>query len=150
MAGSQIDLTKQYRELYAPLREPSLVDVPELSFLMIDGHGDPNVSAAYGQAVEALYSVSFTIKFGLKRGPRQVDYRVMPLEGLWWVPDMSQFSVERKSDWDWTMMIRQPDELDKDAYEQAIAESTRKKELPAARLLRFERFAEQCRVVSAG
>ncbi len=70
------------------------------------------------------------------------DYRVMPLEGLWWVPDMSQFSIERKADWDWTMMIMQPDEVDEDVFEQALAKATRKKELPAANLLRLERFSE--------
>jgi hypothetical protein len=109
---------------------------------MVDGHGDPNVSVGYGQAVEALYSVSYTLKFALKRGFQQLDYRVMPLEGLWWMPDMSQFSIERKADWDWTMMIRQPDEVDEDLFEQSLAEATRKKDLPAARLMRLESFSE--------
>src|SRR5215207_4532260 len=114
MPATKIDLTREFKELYTAGRGPELVDVPEFSFLMIDGHGDPNASAQYAQAVEALYSVSYALKFALKRGPRQLDYRVMPLEGLWWVPDMTQFSIERKSDWDWTMMIRQPDEVDED------------------------------------
>jgi len=142
MAATKIDLTKELREFYTAGREPGLLDVPEFSFLMVDGHGDPNVSTTYGHAVEALYSVSYTLKFALKRGPQQLDFRVMPLEGLWWVPDMSQFSIERKADWDWTMMIRQPDEVDEDAFEQALAKATRKKELPAANLLRLERFSE--------
>jgi hypothetical protein len=92
--------------------------------------------------VEALYSVSYALKFALKRGPRQLDYRVMPLEGLWWVEDMTQFSIERKSDWEWTMMIRQPDEVDEDLLEQAVHKASAKKDLPALPLLRLERFTE--------
>jgi hypothetical protein len=73
---------------------------------MIDGHGDPNVSAEYAQAVEALFTLSYTLKFALKREPHNLDYRVMPLEGLWWIPEMSQFAEAPKSAWDWTMIHR--------------------------------------------
>ena len=135
-------MTKEFRDFYTAGRQPRLIDIPNFSFLMVDGHGDPNVSVEYGQAVDALYSLSYTLKFALKRGPQQLDYRVMPLEGFWWMPDMSQFSIERKADWDWTMMIRQPDEVDEDLFERSIAEATRKKELPAARLTRLEGFTE--------
>jgi len=142
MAATKIDLVREFKEPYAPGREPATVEVPVFSFLMVDGHGDPNVAPGYGHAVEALYSVSYTLKFALKRGPEELDYRVMPLEGLWWVPDMSAFTIEDKSAWDWTMMIRQPEQVDEDLFEQALAKATRKKELPAANLLRLERFAE--------
>ncbi len=142
MAATKIDLVREFKEPYAPGREPATVEVPVFSFLMVDGHGDPNVAPGYGHAVEALYSVSYTLKFALKRGPEGLDYRVMPLEGLWWVPDMSAFTIEDKSAWDWTMMIRQPEQVDEDLFEQALAKATRKKELPAANLLRLERFAE--------
>jgi hypothetical protein len=142
MSATKVDLRATYKEFYTAGREPGLVDVPELSFLAVDGHGDPNTSPEYTHAVEALFSVSYALKFALKRGPHQLDYGVMPLEGLWWVPDMSQFSVERKSDWNWTMMIMQPDVVDADLIGTAIEQSTAKKELPAARLLRLERYAE--------
>jgi hypothetical protein len=142
MPATKIDLVREFKELYAPGREPATVEVPEFSFLMVDGHGDPNVAREYGHAVEALYSVSYTLKFALKRGPRGLDYRVMPLEGLWWVPDMSAFTIEDKSAWDWTMMIRQPEQVDEDLFEQALAEVTRKKKLPAANLVRLGRFSE--------
>jgi hypothetical protein len=91
-------MTKEFRDFYTAGRQPRLIDIPNFSFLMVDGHGDPNVSVEYGQAVDALYSLSYTLNFALKRGPQQLDYRVMPLEGLWWMPDMSQFSIERKAD----------------------------------------------------
>ncbi len=99
------DLRRQWPQLYTASSAPALVDVPELSCLMIDGHGDPNTAPEYAEAVQALYSVAYTIRFALKRGTGTdsdpVDAPVMPLEGLWWVPDMTTFSVEDKSAWDW-------------------------------------------------
>ena len=142
MAAAKIDLTKQLKPLYSARREPALVEVPDLGFLMVDGHGDPNTAPEYTQAIEALYSVSYTIKFALKRGPLQIDYRVMPLEGLWWAADMAAFTTGDKADWDWTMMILQPDQVDDEMVAQAIATATGRKELPAAALLRLERLAE--------
>jgi len=139
----KLDLKKEWKQLYQPpVGEITTVDVPPLHYLMVHGEGDPNTSKSFQDAVEALYSVSYTLKFALKRGPEELDYRVMPLEGLWWVPDMSAFTIEDKSAWDWTMMIRQPEQVDEDLFEQALAKATRKKELPAANLLRLERFAE--------
>ena len=139
---SKLDMTEGMRELYAPGRDPALVTVPEFSFLMIDGHGDPNVAPAYREAIEALYSVSYTIKFALKKGPQGLDYRVMPLEGLWSAENMAAFAEGRKSEWDWTMMIRQPDLVDRDLLERGIAEATGRRELPGASLLRLERYEE--------
>ena len=78
----KLDLKKQYRELYLPsARECAVVDVPELQFLMIDGHGDPNTADEYRQALEALYAMSYTLKF-LSKQTEEIDYVVMALEGL--------------------------------------------------------------------
>jgi hypothetical protein len=60
---------------------------------MVEGIGDPNISPDYVEAVEALFAVSYRVKFAVKRGSEGIDYRVMPLEGLWWVDDMSKFSL---------------------------------------------------------
>ena len=80
---AKIDLLKQLKPLYQPsAKEVTQVDVPALQFLMINGEGDPNTSPAYAQAVEALFSVSYTVKFSLKKGPLTIDYSIMPLEGL--------------------------------------------------------------------
>lgn len=142
MPATKVDLLRESRALYAPGHAPGIVEVPELLFLMVDGHGDPNVSPGYREAVQALYSVSYTLKFVIKRGPRQLDYRVLPLEGLWWVADMSRFSISRKDDWDWTAMIRQPKEVDQALLEEALRTVTARRELPAAGRVRLERFAE--------
>jgi hypothetical protein len=142
MPATKIDLKRELKELYAPGRDPAIVDVPELAFLMIDGCGDPNTAPEYLAAVEALYSVSYTLKFAIRRGPDELDYAVMPLEGLWWVPDMWAFSVADKSAWDWTAMIAQPDRINQAMVDDAVAQAARRKPLLAAPKLRLESFAE--------
>lgn len=141
-AGTKVDLKRELKPLYAPPATPVLVDVPERPYVMVDGRGDPNTSPAYGEAVAALYTVAYALKFALKRGLGGVDYAVMPLERLWWVPDMSTFSVDDKASWDWTMMIMQPEVVTPEMVADAIASAAKKKPLPAAARLRPERFGE--------
>ena len=118
------------------------MDVPPLQFLMIDGHGDPNTAPAYQQAVEALYGVSYKLKFASKRAAEK-DYVVMPLEGLWWADDMETFTVRRdKSSWDWTMMIMQPPWIDAEMVAEAARQAGKSKDLPALSRLRFEPYHE--------
>lgn len=81
--AAKVDFKRELRALYSAGPEPALVEVPELAYLMIDGHGDPNTSAEYAAAVQALYQVACTAKFAIKRAEGGIDYGVMPLEGLW-------------------------------------------------------------------
>jgi hypothetical protein len=100
-----------------------VVDVPDLRYLMIDGHGDPNTGAAFTDAVEALYPLAYRLKFASKRGLGR-DYVVMPLEGLWWADDMDSFTASRdKSRWDWTLMIMVPDWIDSEMFAGAVEEA---------------------------
>lgn len=139
----KIDLKKDLKELYqASAKEVALIEVPPMRYLMVDGQGDPNDSPAYCQAVEALFSVSYTAKFMVKKRPENIDYSVMPLEGLWWADDMSAFATGEKSKWKWTMMIMQPQFVEDDVIGQAISEVKAKKGLPAVELLRLETFSE--------
>ena len=139
---TKIDYKKELKHLYRPsAKEVVVVDVPEMGFLMVDGRGNPNTAQAYKDAVEALFSLSYTLKFMVKK-QQGVDYVVMPLEGLWWVDDMTQFSVEKKDEWLWTMMIMQPDHVTKDLFHEAVAQVKKKKNPVALPKVRFERFAE--------
>lgn len=134
---------KELRQLYAPsAREVVLVDVPPLNYLMIDGEGDPNRAVAYQQAVEALFAVSFTIKFMVKKREPARDYGVMPLEGLWWAGGKEPFSLDDRDAWEWTAMIMQPEELARVLFEKARDEVVRKKDLPALSEMRFEPLHE--------
>jgi hypothetical protein len=137
------DLKKEQKELYQPSSShPVEIDVPVLKFLMLDGEGDPNRSQAYQDAVEALFATSYTLKFMVKKSELAIDYTVLPLEGLWWAEDMSTFSVEDKSNWKWTMMIRQPEFVSEEMVRNALADVQKKKKLAAIAQLRFEAYAE--------
>ncbi|SFL32260.1 GyrI-like domain-containing protein [Lysobacter sp. cf310] len=139
----KIDLKKELKHLYQPSAKAVVeVEVPTLRFLMIDGAGDPNTAPAYAAAVEALFSVSYTAKFMLKKGRQAIDYAVMPLEGLWWSDELASFAANERSKWRWTMMILQPDFVEDAVVDAAIAEVRRKKALPAVDELRLERFSE--------
>ena len=139
----KIDLRKELKYLYqASSKAVVQVEVPPLKYLMVDGEGDPNTSQAYAQAVEALFSVSYTAKFMVKKGPQSLDYSVMPLEGLWWADDMAVFADNDKAKWKWTMMILQPDFLADDLIDAALVEVRRKKKLPGIDRLRLENFSE--------
>jgi len=139
---ARIDYKHELRELYGAGPEPVMVEVPELAYLMIDGRGDPNTATEYREAVEALYSVAYAAKFAIKRAPGGVDFGVLPLEGLWWIPEMSEFTTEDKSAWHWTVMIMQPEIVTGEVLAVALATAAKKKLPHAIRHLRFERFAE--------
>jgi hypothetical protein len=109
---------------------------------MIDGEGDPNTTPAYAQAVEALFAVSYTTKFALKKSALAIDYTVMPLEGLWWADDWSVFSANDRARWQWTMMIMQPDFVPAELIHESIARVGKTKNLAALAKMRLERFHE--------
>jgi DNA-binding PadR family transcriptional regulator len=136
------DIRKERKDLYAPKAAVfSQVEVPPMAFLMIDGVGDPNTSPHYKEAIEALYTVSYTLKF-LSKNNLDQDYVVRPLEGLWWADDMSAFERGAKDEWRWTMMIGQPDWITDDMVSIAISTTRTKKAVAAVELLRFERLHE--------
>lgn len=144
----KIDFKKELKPLYqTSAKEVVQLDVPPGRFLMIDGKGDPNTAPGYAAAIEALFSVSYTAKFMLKKGPQALDYAVMPLEGLWWAEDMADFTRPNKDNWLWTMMILQPPFVD-DATLAAAIDKVRSKsagetnKLAALEKLRLEVFTE--------
>ncbi|MFD0591772.1 GyrI-like domain-containing protein [Catellatospora coxensis] len=107
-----------------------MVDVPELRYIAVDGHGDPNTATAYPEAVEALFTTAYTLKFASKKGLGR-DFVVGPLEGLWRADDPQAFVTRDKQAWSWTMMISQPDWITEDMVRAAVAEAAKKKDNPA-------------------
>ena len=124
MAG-KLDLKKSLDAYQAKRGQFRIVGVPDLQYLMIDGHGDPNSSPEFAASLETLYPVAYSLKFASKLTLDR-DYVVMPLEGLWWASDYSVFMTGEKSAWDWTVMILVPDWIDLDMVEAAV-EASRKK-----------------------
>jgi hypothetical protein len=119
-----------------------IVDVPEMRYLMIDGHGDPNTSPAFAAAVEALYPVAYKLKFASKAGLGR-DYVVPPLEGLWWAEDMDSFTAARdKSRWNWTLLLMVPDWIDPAMFTTAVEEAGAKGRRGRLDDVRLETLAE--------
>ena len=138
----KIDLKKKFKELYnPPKKEPVILEIPEMNFLMIDGVGDPNTAQQYKDSVSALYSLAYGIKFAVKKR-QEIDYGVLPLEGLWWAEDMEKFSTDKKDDWLWTMMIMQPEYVNSELVQEIREEVKQKKNPPLIEDIRFESYSE--------
>lgn len=118
---AKVDFKRELDAYRARRGEFRVVDVPPLPYLMVDGHGDPNTSQSYADALAALYPVAYALKFASKRQLDR-DYVVMPLEALWWADDMSAFTSRRdKSRWSWTAMIMVPDWITGEMVEAALS-----------------------------
>ena len=138
----KVDLKRDLKHLYNPsAREISVVDVPPMNFLMVDGAGDPNVSLEYQQAIEVLFSLSYALKFRIRKSTG-VEYAVMPLEGLWWTDDPNHFSMSNKAIWKWTAMIVQPEYVTAEVVEDTLDEVRKRKGSPALERVRFEIYHE--------
>jgi hypothetical protein len=143
----KLDLRKQYKHLYNPsAKKVSVVDVPPFQFAMIDGAIEvgqlPGDSPSYRQAVEALFGISYTLKFASKlRQQDPIDYTVMALEGLWWVEN-GEFDLTQPGGWHWTSMMMQPDHISGEMFLEAIGQLRAKRPNPALDKLRFETFHE--------
>ena len=144
----KLDLRKKFKELYLPsAKKVVVVDVPDFLFVMIDGRMEkgksPGESPAFQEAMQALYGAAYTLKFISKlRKTNAIDYTVMALEGLWWVRD-GQFDITIKDNWDYRVMIPQPDHITPDMFQEALAQLRKKKgDQPAFGRLRLESFEE--------
>ncbi len=153
---TKIDFKKQMKDLYKPPKGKfSVVDVPKMNYIMLDGRGDPNTAPAYQQAVEALYATAYKLKF-LSKKELGRDYVVPPLEGLWGSGGMEDqlaaasdesewlaiFTASDRDAWQWTMMIMQPDWITAEMVAQICEQVGKAKDLPALEKLRFDSLDE--------
>ena len=135
----KIDLLKSFLDEYKPASiDPKWIEVRTHQYLSIEGHGDPNNNPQYSQAVGALFGLAYALKFMVKKGKLDIDYGVMPLEGLWWADDMKEFSLEDRGNWHWKMLILQPDFITADMVTTAQADVIRKKATPKTDQIHFE------------
>jgi len=140
-----IDFKKTEKALYQPPATPSIIDVPAMTFLMVDGSGNPNTSAQYSNALEILYGLSYSIKMSKMSGAQPegyYEYVVPPLEGLWWLRGDGDDFVDDKERYCWTSMIRQPEFVTPEAFEFFKMVLAKKKPELDLSLARLERFTE--------
>ena len=131
------DLRRTRPELYRAPDAPVRITVPPLTYLMVDGVGDPRSAPAYADAVGTLYAIAYGLRFMVQKAGGE-PWTVMPLEGLWWAPDMAGFSMDHREDWLWTMMIAQPAVVTAAMVHDAFAAAVRKGKAPSAEGLRLE------------
>ena len=128
---TKIDLKKVLKQYYtAPADQAAIVEVPPLPYLMAEGRGDPTTSLAFEQAAATLFRLSYALKFMLKK-EQELDYTVMPLEGLWWADDPTAFTEARRDEWQWILMILQPDAVTGEALARARESAQGKKGAPS-------------------
>jgi len=141
----KLDYKKEYKALYQPTSKPTVIEVPEMVFIAVDGKGDPNTCAEYKEALELLYGLSFTIKMSKMNGTQPegyFEYVVPPLEGLWSVEDadFDGTNITDKSRFCWKSMIRQPEFVTEAVFEAAKAALKKKKpelDVDKAKLFRY-------------
>ena len=138
------DLSGDMQKLYFPSpKEPAFVKVPKMRFIAVEGKGDPNTCKEFQEAIGALYSVAYTAKFTLKKSAKGKDFRVMPLEALWWVEGEKNFLTASKGEWSWKAMIMVPSHVTEKVVKDAQAQLEKKgKDLPGLAKLRLEDFEE--------
>jgi hypothetical protein len=139
---AKLDYKKTFKQFYNPsAKAPEEVDVPAFNFLMIDGCDARPESEGFQQAIQALFSLSYKIKFYIKKS-QGIDYGVMPLEGLWWADDMRDFDEMKKENWKWTLMIMQPEVVNEDIVAE-VKKTLKPADLNAAMTqVRFASFTE--------
>ena len=127
------DFKKEYRDLYQPKTAPSIVEVPVMRFLAVEGAGDPNEEdGAYKRAIELLYGIAYTLKMSYKTDhaiPGFFEYVVPPLEGFWWQPGVHGVDYSDKSAFCWVAAIRVPEFVTDAEFAWAVEAATQKKKL---------------------
>lgn len=141
-----IDFKKREKEVYLPATEPSIIEVPKMIFIQVDGAGNPNDEGGeYQSALELLYALSYTIKMMPKSGEAPhgyFEYVLPPLEGLWWLEKGDDIDFRDKSRYHWTSMIRQPEFVVQDVFERAVAVTAKKKPHLETSLARLSTITE--------
>ena len=127
-----MDYKMEYKDLYLPKTEPSIIKIPEMVFVTVDGKGDPNeTDGEYKDALEVIYGIQYTIKMS-KKGASvpngYFDYVVPPLEGLWWTME-KKIDIKNKAKFNWISMIRLPEYVNKDVFKWACEEASKKKKI---------------------
>lgn len=145
---TKLDLRKDLKTFYTPsAKKAEIVDVPRFQFVMIDGQIEagkgPGTSPGFQENMQALYGAAYTLKFMSKLSKTNpIDYPVMALEGLWWVRD-GHFDITVKDNWDYCVMILQPEHITPDMFQEALAQLRKKKgDQPGFGRLRLESFQE--------
>lgn len=130
------------KSLYAPAKQPQLVDVPLCKFFTLHGEGNPN-DAFFAAYIQCLFSLSYALKMQWKK-ESGFDYAVYPLEGVWALPaSVGQGGGALDKDkLQFDLMIRQPDFVSEEYAADIIEKVKIKKPHPLLENVKFEAISE--------
>ncbi len=124
---------KKEKAIYLPKTKPELIDIPEYQFVALSGEGNPN-NDFFSEYISVLYSVAYAIKMNIKKlenPPKGYqDWTVYPLEGVWDVKKQAKPNSDgsiNKDDLVFDIMIRQPDFISQDFFDEMIDLTKKKK-----------------------
>ncbi|ATF65823.1 GyrI-like domain-containing protein [Streptococcus gordonii] len=132
---------KEEKSLYGVKASPKVVEVPEQSFIMLDGTGNPNLPG-FAEEVSALYALAYAIKMDYKKSHTNQeiqDFTVYPLEGIWQQKEQGELVKEELI---YTIMIAQPSFISKEMVKEALEKVKVKKPNAHYEKIRFETIKE--------
>lgn len=139
----KIDYKKDFKDIYMPKEQPTIVEIPIMNFISLEGEGDPN-REEFGEETAALYGLTYAVKMSYKGKEipeNYYEYTVFPLEGVWDIKDKTKSSLE-KSNLKYNIMIRQPDFLTNELFERFKSEVMKKKPNRFIENVKFETIYE--------
>jgi hypothetical protein len=137
------DFRKQMAPFITARRDPKMIRLPALKYLMATGRGDPAKGKEFREAVQALYTLIYILKFSGKPGSRQREMPVLPLDGLWWVPGRKGWSgVAQRSSWRWQAMLAVPGFVTEAMLDKTRKVAMAKKPNPALRKVHLKTWKE--------
>jgi hypothetical protein len=113
---SCIDLVRADATYYTASTTPELVQIGPVQVLGLEGRGEPG-GTAHLEAIKVLYAVADGVRV-LAAGST-TEFRIPPLEGLWWVEDDRPPLEVPREEWRWHLLLRIPETVEVDWVEHA-------------------------------
>jgi hypothetical protein len=147
---------KQDKHLYFP-KNPEIITLNSYPYIKISGEGNPN-GEMFQKHIEVLYSLSYGVKMLLKNNDaikNYYEYTVFPLQATWSLTaeGIKKYTqgipiIDLKDYFSYELMIRQPDFLTKDIFNQIKDTVINKKHNPLLNEAKFF-FSKETKVCQA-
>ncbi len=139
---------KKEKSIYLPKNKPELINISEYVFIKLSGAGNPN-DDFFSEYIQALYSVAYAIKMNLKKVEKKPenyrDWAVYPLEGVWDISENAKINIDgriNKDDLIFDLMIRQPDFVNEDFFNESLNITKKKKPNDYLEKMQFQKISE--------
>ena len=134
---------KQEKEFYGVKTKPCVIDIPAWKYIILSGSGNPN-DEIFSDKVATLFSIAYKIKMAYKtlaeKSNEITDYTVYPLEGIWSTASEKGYLV--KEELQYRIMIRQPDFITREMFDNSLEAVKSKKYNPYLTDVSFETICD--------